>query len=136
MSDPHDPRDPQDPRGPDDVGSVGEEAARLLGALSDWARDSDLLGQATHVLHEVDEHVATGAPECRWCPVCRTVHLARAASPEVRAHLATAAASLMQAVAGVLESLPSAAGGAADAPTQESGVERIDLDDDPEDPLP
>jgi hypothetical protein len=132
-----DPRDSQEPHGSDDVGSVGEEAARLLGALSDWARDADLVGQAGHVLHEIDEHVATGAPECRWCPVCRTVHLARAASPEVRTHLASAAASLVQAVAGVLESLPSAAAtGATGAPTQESGVERIDLDDDPEDPQP
>ena len=71
-------------------------------------------------------HVDTGAPECAWCPVCRTVHLVRATSPEVRDHLATAAASLMQAAAGILA--------AASTPhdRRPPGVEHIDLDGDPD----
>ncbi|QBR94207.1 hypothetical protein [Nocardioides euryhalodurans] len=122
----------------EEVGSVGEEAARLFGALSDWARDhgSDLgsglggglgglAGHASAAAREVSEHVDTGASECSWCPVCRTVHLVRATSPEVREHLAVAAASLMQAAAGIL-----AAAGGTQAPRPEPGVEHIDLDDD------
>lgn len=104
------PHDGPDDRG--DVGSVGEEAAKLFGVLSDWARDTT-------------EHLDTGAPECDWCPVCRTVHVIRQASPEVRDHLVSAAASLMQAAAGVL---------AATAKGPDAGrgrdVERIDLDAD------
>lgn len=98
--------------GPDDVGSVGEEAAKLFGALSDWARD-------------VGDHVDTGAEECRYCPLCRTVHVIREASPEVRDHLAVAASSLMQAAAGVLAASARAGGPAA----RDQGVEHIDVDD-------
>ncbi|MEO9324719.1 hypothetical protein ABFT23_14590 [Nocardioides sp. C4-1] len=121
-----------------DVGSVGEEAAKLLGALSEWARDSDagaglgatvagLAGQAADAVHQAGEHIATGAPECTFCPVCRTVHVVRTASPEVKAQLATAASSFLQAVAGLLQTLPPT-GGATPAPG--SGLERIDLDGD------
>ena len=125
------------PEGADEVGSVSEEAAKLFGALSDWAREhgpdlgetanapelSDLAGRAAAAVHEVSEHVDTGAPECSWCPICRTVHLVRATSPEVRDHLATAAASLLQAAAGIL------AAAAAPAERAQPGVEHIDLDD-------
>lgn len=122
----------------DQVGGVGEEAVKLFGALAEWARDhgSDLGPQLGHGLtglaahaadaaREVDGHVATGAAECSWCPVCRTVHAVRQTSPEVRDHLASAAASLMQAAAGVLVA---ASRGSASA--RSSGVERIDLDGD------
>ena len=142
---------PHDEAAGEDVGSVGEEAARLLGALSDWAREhgpdlgpdlgsdsggpaggpatglgdtlAGLAGHAAAVVRDVGAHVDTGDATCTWCPVCRTVHLVRSTSPEVRDHLASAAASLMQAAAGFLvASTPGSARG-----TQ--GVERIDLDD-------
>ena len=126
-----------DPPGvdPSEVGSVGEEAAKLFGALSDWARDhgvdlghglSGVASQAAAAAREVGEHVDTGAAECRWCPVCRTVHLVRETSPEVREHLAVAAASLMQAAAGVL----AAAARAGEARPAADGVEHIDLTED------
>lgn len=116
------------------VGSVGEEAARLFGAFADLARDqgsdlgSGLAGLASYAagaLRDVDAHVAPGDAACTYCPVCRTVHLVRQTSPEVRAHLGSAAASLAQAAAGLL----------ATAVSQEhragaGGVERIDLDQD------
>lgn len=117
--------------GQDPVGSVGEEAAKLFGALSDWAREqgSDYAGSASgaasafsHAVSDVDEHVATGSQDCRYCPVCQTIHLVRQTSPEVRLHLAQAATSLMHAAAGLL---------ATHAPEPSaSGVEKIDLDDD------
>jgi hypothetical protein len=99
---------------PQGVGSVSDEAVKLLGALSDWAREANV-------------HIATGSEECTFCPVCRTVHAVRQASPEVREHLTVAAVSLLQAAAGVLASAvpPDARSGPRD-----TGVEHIDLDDD------
>jgi len=105
------------------VGSVGDEAAKLLGALAGWAGDH---------AREVDEHLATGDAECLYCPICRTVHAVRSASPEVKAQLASAASTFLQAAAGLL-----AAAGGAEQQTQ-TRVQRIDLDDEdgagPDDP--
>jgi hypothetical protein len=125
-----------DPESSGEVGSVAEEAAKLLGALGDWAKDhgsglgqgvADLAGQAARSVKDVDEHVATGAPECTYCPVCRTVHVLRETSPEVRAQLTTAATSLLQAASALL------ATAVADTRRDPSaGVERIDLDDGPD----
>jgi hypothetical protein len=117
--------------GPDEIGSVAEEATKLLGAVADWARDhgSDLgagvaalAEQAAASAHEINAHMATDDPECRYCPVCRTVHAVRSTSPEVRAQLATAASSFLQAAAAMLAGSGGHAGG--------RPVERIDLDDD------
>jgi hypothetical protein len=103
----------------DGVGSVAEEAAKLLGALSGWAKEhGDGLSSFADGLHD---HVATGSPECAWCPLCRTVAAVRHTSPEVRAHLASAASSLMLAVSGMMSTHP---------PSREGRVQRIDLDDD------
>ena len=53
------------------------------------------------------------------------MHVVRQTSPEVRAHLAVAASSLLQAAAGMLATaVPD------DARGRVGGVERIDLDDD------
>ena len=103
------------------VGSVGDEAAKLLGALAGWAGEH---------AREVNEHIATGDAECLYCPICRTVHAVRQANPEVRAQLADAAATFLQTAAGLLS-----AAGRADQPA--SRVQHIDLDgDDDEDPAP
>ena len=113
--------------GPDPVGSVAEEAAKLFGALSGWAREQGdgvsamaggLAGSMTEELHE---HLANGSPECAWCPVCRTVAAVRQTSPEVKAHLASAASSFMLAVSGMMATRP---------PARDGRVERIDLDGD------
>lgn len=101
------------------MGSAAEEAMKLLGALSGWAND---LG------HNVESHLDTGAAECTYCPICRTVHVVREASPEIRTHLASAAASLMQAAASVL-SAAAAASSDRDR-TRSAGVQNIDLDAD------
>ena len=107
--------------GPEPVGSVAEEAAKLLGALSGWAREhgDGAASMADSLTAELHDHLATGSPECAWCPVCRTVSAIRQTSPEVRAHLASAASSLMMAVSGMMATHP---GG------RDAGVERIDLD--------
>jgi len=117
-----------------DIGNVSEEAAKLLGALSDWARDqgSDvgqgLGGLASHAaasMQEINDHLATGSAECTYCPVCRTVHAVRQTSPEVRAHLTQAASSLLHAAAGFLATIPPP-----ESSGRAPGVERIDLDED------
>ena len=123
-----------------DVGSLGDEAAKLLGALSGWAREhageagEGLSGFAAHAAasaHELNEHLATGAAECTVCPVCRTVHAVRQLSPEVVAHLTSAVSSLAQAAAAVMAT----ADPRTDAHGRSQGaVQHIDLDDEwPED---
>ena len=120
------------PGGPSEpVGSVGEEAAKLFAALSGIAKErgSDVGGTAagaasamSDALHGVNEHLATGSQDCTYCPVCQVISLVRTTSPEVKAHLAVAASSLMQAAAGVLATqVPN------DAKT--SPVEKINLDE-------
>jgi len=104
------------------VGSVGDEAAKLLGALADWAGDH-LGGHVGDKAREVNDHIATGEAECLYCPICRTVHAVREASPEVKAQLAQAASTFLQAAAGLL----SAAGA---AEPRSSRVQHIDLDAD------
>jgi hypothetical protein len=117
--------------GHDPVGSVGEEAAKLLGALSEWAREqgNDYTGTAAgaassfaHAVRDVNEHIATDSADCRYCPVCQAIHVVRSTSPEVREHLSVAASSLMQAAAGLLATHTN--------PSSPSPVEKIDLDGD------
>ena len=113
-----------------EVGPLADEAAKLFGALSGWAREhageageglSGLASQAASAVHGVDEHLATGSAECTVCPVCRTVHAVRQLSPEVKAHLTTAAASLVQAAAALLAT--------PERTTDRNHVEHIALDD-------
>ena len=120
--------------GAEEVGSLAEEAAKLFGALSGLAREhggdlgdglSGLSDRASAAVQDVDEHLATGGADCAYCPLCRAIHVVRQTSPEVRAHLAVAASSLVQAAAGLL---------ATAAPEQRAGggtgIEHIDLDGD------
>jgi hypothetical protein len=117
------------------VGSVAEEAAKLLHALQDWAKESgsEYAGAAASAaegaasaVHRIDEHIATGSAECTYCPVCRVISAVRETSPEVREHLTTAATSLVHAAAGLLATtVPEPSKGRRDGP-----VEKIDLSDD------
>lgn len=115
-----------------EVGSLAEEAGKLIGALAGWAKEHGVeaghgvSGLADTMIQDLDEHLATGAPECTYCPVCRTVHVVRQLSPEVKTHLASAASSLMMAAAGVLATVAPEEGRAGAA---RDGVEKIDLDE-------
>ncbi len=114
------------------VGSLAEEAAKLLGALSGWAEEhhvDDVADRVSDVGQDLHDHLATGAPECTYCPICQAVRFLRDTSPEVRTHLAAAGASLAQALTATLQ--------AATAAAEEHPVERIRIDDDwPEEPQP
>ena len=117
------------------VGGVGEEAAKLLAALQDWAKESGseyadatatAAAEAASTFRQVNEHIATGGDDCRYCPLCQVISAVRSTSPEVRQHLSSAASSLLQAAAGVLATpVPDDA-----RSPREAGVEKIDLDDD------
>jgi hypothetical protein len=134
------------------VGSAAEEAAKLIGALGEWAKElrtdpcglggtlaASLTGLAGHaaamaadLTRNVEDHLATGAPECTYCPICRTVHVVREAGPEVAVHLASAVGSLMQALASVVNAATTSAPG----PRRGDAVEKIDLDDNQADRWP
>ena len=91
-------------------GSVGDEAAKLVEALAEWAR-----GAAGGELP-----LATGSEECTLCPVCQALSLMRRAKPETFTHLADATTSFLAAVRTVVESH--------DHGHPQNGVQRIDLD--------
>lgn len=119
----------------DDVGTLGEEAAKLLGAMSGWAREratdagdglSGLASHATSSAHDINDHLATGAADCTVCPLCRAISAVRQVSPEVTAHLSAAAASLAQAAAALMSTAP-------DVGSASGDVEHIDLAEDWED---
>ena len=74
-----------------DVGSAAEEAVRLFAVVEEWART-----RASGVLD--DEHLATGSPECRVCPLCQAIGAARNVRPEAVEHLLDAAASFVAAL--------------------------------------
>lgn len=98
----------------DGVGSMAEEAAKLLGAAEQWARSRAGTFDA--------EHLAGGSAECTVCPVCQTVAALRQVRPEAVTHLLDAAASLIAALKAAVPAGPPTAASA-------GGVQRIDLDD-------
>lgn len=117
-----------------EVGSVAEEAAKLVGALSDWARDqgdtasggvAGSVAGLADLARDLAGHVA--GENCTYCPVCRVIGLVRATSPEVKGHLATATTALLRAAMSAMEtSVPDA------ATRPGNGVEKIDLESESE----
>ncbi|MFL6128088.1 MAG: hypothetical protein ACJ73E_03375 [Mycobacteriales bacterium] len=93
-------------------GPLGEEALRLVEAAREWAR---------RTFPEVDAHLATGSPECCWCPLCRTVAVLRADRPELTERLAEVLTTAAGALAAVLDA---AAHRAPDDPAPTSSADR------------
>lgn len=90
-------------------GSLGEEALKLLDAVQDWLRREPLA-----------EHLATGAPECTWCPICQLVAVLRGERPDVNEKIA----SVVTALRAMFE-------GADVRPAQQPRVQHIDLGGEP-----
>jgi hypothetical protein len=135
------------------VGSLAEEAAKLIAVMQGWAsehagdpghaaddeRPAPGANEPGHPVGATDDpghgHARQGrrtahadhdpAVECRWCPLCQTVRVAKAASPEVREHLASAAMSLAMAFKGLMETVD-------DSTARPSPFEKIDLDLEPD----
>ena len=118
------------------VGSVADEAAKLLAALQGWAKDTGgdhaaasaegAAQSASAIFREINEHIATDGANCKYCPLCQVISTARQLSPEVKEHLASATTSLLRAI------IRAMARDVQDPTQQRSGppVEKIDLSDD------
>jgi hypothetical protein len=115
-----------------EVGSVAEEAAKLLGALQDWIRETGSGRTAparsagaglAGAVRTAGDHVGHGQ-DCVYCPLCQAVNIVRATSPEAKQHLAGAATSLLRAAQAILD--------AHTAPPEPAASprERIEVDDD------
>jgi hypothetical protein len=81
--------------------SVLYEAVRLVDTLrrkmnSGSARKDDVWSEATS--EAWGEHIATGAAECRYCPVCRAIAASRESGPEILSHVMAAGEQLYSAV--------------------------------------
>src|SRR5438093_7590433 len=81
--------------------SVLFEAVRLVDVLrrrmnGGGASSRDVWSEATS--DAWGEHIATGAPECRYCPVCRAIAASRTSGPDVVGHVMSAGESLYAAV--------------------------------------
>lgn len=111
-----------------------DAGARLVDTVHEWVRST--FGDAQSA------HIATGAPECTWCPLCQLITVLRGDRPEVTERLATAATAAAEALRALLdasarpESASAAPGDAAAPPSgPPSGrlpkrrVQHIDLDD-------
>lgn len=126
------------------VGTLAEEATQLFAVLSGIARDQaaqysagaeSMTASASAAMRAVNEHIATGDAECTYCPICRVVHAARTASPEVKAHLSSALLSLAQAASSLMappqapQKDPEAHADDDVAAPADGALHKIDLDD-------
>ena len=104
-------------------GPLAEEAARLVEALSEWARThtGDLPGAVGAQLGGTSQFGASA--ECRLCPFCQAIALLRQARPETFAHLLEASTALTAALRSMVETH-------GHRNPAHNGFERIDLDDD------
>ncbi len=114
------------------IGSLAEEAAKLIAVVQGWAGDHTApadpaaAGDDGPAPRADEDHQGHDA-QCQWCPLCQSVRLAKAATPEVRDHLASAALSLAMAFKELLDNVDGAT-------TRPAPVEKIDIDlDSPED---
>jgi hypothetical protein len=80
------------------------EAVRLVEVLrkrmsgGSGSGSGDVWSEATHEAEAWGDHIATGAPECRYCPVCRAIAASRTSGPDVVSHMMSAGESLYAAV--------------------------------------
>ncbi|MBW8480872.1 hypothetical protein [Actinomadura parmotrematis] len=91
------------PGGGDAWGDAVDEAAD---EAADEARDAALR----------DPHIATGAPECRNCPICRAIAVARESGPDAGRHARAAGRSLLAAGLDVVAAFERTRGGARPRP--------------------
>jgi hypothetical protein len=92
------------------------EAVRLVELLrkrmsgGTGSGSGDVWSEATSESAAWSGHIATGAPECRYCPVCRTIAASRTSGPDVVSHVMSAGESLYaafrEAVAGFERTKP------------------------------
>jgi hypothetical protein len=93
--------------------NAAQEAARLIEAIGEWlaVRAGDTSGGSW--AQWGSEHIATGAPECQICPLCRLIAAARAVGPEVATHVDDAMQAFAAALRLAADAVGKRAGGAA-----------------------
>jgi hypothetical protein len=64
---------------------------------------ADAWARAVH--DEPVHHIATGAPECKYCPVCRAIAASRQSGPGITENLVSAGRSLFAALGHALDGL-------------------------------
>jgi hypothetical protein len=107
-------------------GPVGEEAAKLIEALGEWARGAAAGAAGAHPDDDAGQGgISDGSPACRLCPLCQLIAVLRQARPETFSHLLDASAALTAALRSAVDH--------ADSESRHRGVERIDLDPPPAD---
>jgi hypothetical protein len=108
----------------DPFGAAAEEAARLVDALGQWlaARAATRPGGPVD-LGYLDAHIATGAAECKLCPLCQVISLLRTSSPELAHRLDEAMEALLALARVALDGVERSR---ADKPA-DSGFETIDI---------
>ncbi len=107
----------------DPVGSIAAETAKLFEALQEWSRSTFGSGGPLG-----PEHIATGASECAWCPICQVIGVLRGERPELTDKISEAGSALVAAVRALLDSgtnphFPHA------KPAPHPNVQHIDLGD-------
>ncbi len=103
----------------DPASSLGDEVARIVGLVQNWARESF---PAPAGRPEADGH--THASDCDWCPLCQFAAVLRGERPEVTERVAEAGAAIASAFRSLLDSARPA------PPSADEGaprVQRIDL---------
>jgi hypothetical protein len=104
------------------LGNAAAEAARLIEAIGEWLAVRAGAGGAEGAWAQWgSEHIATGAPECQICPVCRLITAARAVGPEVATHVDDA----MRAFAAALRAAADAVGRTNDGAGPDKGFQTI-----------
>lgn len=110
------------------AGSLGDEAAKLIGVLQGWAREhaADGIPRPSGL---GSAYIADDSAACRVCPLCRLIAAGREINPQTIERVSGAVASRLHSLADIIESAQDSAG------RRHSPVEKIDLSDDvPEDP--
>ncbi|MGH3322612.1 MAG: hypothetical protein ACRDN9_21040 [Streptosporangiaceae bacterium] len=114
----------------DPVGSLTEEAAKLVRALT--AAGDQRPGGAQRSGEEgppVGANARSHDPSnCSYCPICQAIGFVRETSPETLEHLGASLASLTAAARGLVEAVGAHAQPA--AASRDSDVQNIDLSDD------
>src|SRR5215468_4464159 len=92
-------------------GRATSDAGRLLAdAVHEWAR--------ARFGDPETAHIATGAPECAWCPICQLIAALRGDRPDVSDKLAAAATAVVDVVGSLLNPPPGRTSDSAEHPTR------------------
>lgn len=88
--------------------ATSDAGRQLADAVHEWARAR--FGEAGTA------HIATGAAECAWCPICQLIAALRGERPDVTDKLSAAAAAVVDVVGSLLNPPPGRTAGPADDP--------------------